>query len=63
MNRITPIILEWNCYNGFVFHLFDIDFDYIEGSLFGINASREFLYVDIFWINIGVFDKTPKLPF
>ena len=63
MNRITPIILEWNCYNGSVFHLFDIDLYDIESSLFGINASREFLYVDIFWINIRIFDKTPKIPF
>ena len=63
MNRITPIIIEWNCYNGFIFHLFDIDFYTIESSLFGINASREFLYIDIFWNNIKIFDNTPIIPF
>lgn len=58
MNRITPIILEWNCYNGFIFHLIDIDCFGIESSLLGINASMSFIYIDLFWTTIKIFDKT-----
>lgn len=63
MDRLTIINLEWNCYGGFIFEIlhlnlserFDID---IDNSLFGLNISKDFLYIDLFWMEIKVFDKT-----
>ena len=28
----------------------------IDGALFGINVSRVFLYLDLFWFRIKIFD-------
>ncbi len=61
MNRFVPICLEWNCYNGLFFHFFHLELYRplnIDGSLFGFNVSSSFLYIDIFWINFKIFDKT-----
>ena len=58
MNRITPIIIEWNCNNGFILSLLDFDYGNIEGALIGINASKNFLYISLFWFTIEIFDKT-----
>lgn len=61
MNQITIIKAEWNCYNGFIFQLIYLELFkpiHVENSLFGVNVSKDFLYIDIFWINIKVFDKT-----
>jgi hypothetical protein len=61
MNSFTPIWLEWNCYNGFVFQFFNIE-SYkpinMDASLFGISLSKRFLYIDILWMNFKVFDNT-----
>lgn len=61
MNRFQPINIEWNCYNGFMFDLFYLEtykpFN-LDGSLFGINFSKNYLYIDIFFMNIKIFDKT-----
>jgi hypothetical protein len=60
MNSITPITIEWNCYNGFIFEVFHID-SYkpinLDAALFGISASERFLYIDIFFITLKIFDK------
>ena len=60
MNRLTIINAEWNSYNGFVFeflHLELFKMVNIDNSLFGINISKRFLYIDIFWMQIKIFDK------
>ena len=60
MNKLTLINLEWNCYNGFCFDILGMDsyrcFNN-DSSLFGINVSRQFLYIDILWITLTIFDK------
>lgn len=58
MSTLTLIQAEWNHYNGLVFQLFYIETGKFEGSLFGINLSRNFFYIDIFFKSIKVFDKT-----
>lgn len=61
VNRITPIHLEWNSYNGFIFTLLHVDFiskREIDGSLIGINFSTDFFYIDLFFKNIKLFDKS-----
>ena len=64
MNRFIPICIEWNCYNGLVVYLLKLDLHKpinIDSSFLGINVSREFLYIDIFWKSIKIFDKTEQL--
>lgn len=60
MNRITIINTEWNCYNGFIFELFHLElfnpFN-VDSSLLGINLSKNFLYIDLYWHQIKIFDK------
>ncbi|MEK6878929.1 MAG: hypothetical protein AABY22_04940 [Nanoarchaeota archaeon] len=63
IDRITPIQMEWNSYNGFIFELFYLEIFKplrIENSLFGINVSKNFLYFDIFFMPIKIFDKTDQ---
>ena len=60
MERFTLFNCEWNFYNGFLldfcrFELFNWDSD---RSLFSINVSKEFLYLNILFAEIKVFDKT-----
>jgi len=62
MNRISLIAVEWNCYNGFLFHFINLELFKpinIDSSLFGFNFSKDFLYVDILFFTIKVFDKIP----
>jgi hypothetical protein len=47
MKRITPIHLEWNNCNGFVFELIGFETDKIEGSLLGLYFSKEFISFSI----------------
>lgn len=56
--RITPIQIEWNSWNGFIFKIVGIDNGGRDRALFGINVSTNFLYVDILFFIIKVFDKT-----
>ncbi len=61
MNRLTLISLEWTCYNGLVFNFLHLDLFKpinIDSSLIGFNADKNFLFIDIFWITIKIFDKT-----
>ena len=60
MNRFTLFNCEWNFYNGFLlnfcgFALANLDFD---RSLFSINVSKEFLYLNVLFAEVKVFDKT-----
>ncbi len=55
---IRLICLEWNAYNGFILQLLHLEFYYFESALLGFNFSMQFLYIDILWISIKVFDKT-----
>lgn len=60
MNRISLINVEWNCYNGFLLQFIHLElFKPIDtdSSLFGVNVSKDFLYIDIFWKTIKIFDK------
>jgi hypothetical protein len=56
--RITPITVEWNSYNGLIIELLHIDAGKLDNSLFGINCSKTFLYVDVFFLSLKIFDKT-----
>ena len=60
MEKFTLFNCEWNFYNGFYLDfcglaLSNWDFD---RSLFSINSSMEFLYLNILFLEIKVFDKT-----
>lgn len=58
MNQIVLINIEWNSINGCIFKLLTIELNKpnIDSSLFGINFSKRFLYIDIFFFTIKVFD-------
>lgn len=59
MFRFTPIMLEWNNENGFIFEFFQIDNEQknFYSGLFGLNIAPNFLYIDIFYFNIKVFER------
>ena len=62
MERFTLINIEWNWYGGFVFEILHLTLDErfnidIDNALFGVNASKHFLYIDLFWMEIKVFDR------
>lgn len=65
INRIDFITIEWNCYNGMVLNLLSIDAvlfgKYIDGSLFGINFSKSFLDVSLFFRWTEIYRKRKKL--
>lgn len=60
MNKIVPINIEWNCYNGFSFKLLDLELYKpinIDSALLGINFARNFCYIDILFFTIKVFEN------
>lgn len=64
MNKITIIECEWNCYNGFIFSLFDLELFKsvnMDSALFSINVSTRFLYMDILFLKIKFFDRNDSL--
>ena len=59
MNRITPICLEWNAWNGFILSIFEVETNRIDNKgLFSIYFSRRFFYFEIAFITFKIFDKT-----
>ena len=64
INRLEILTIEWNCYNGVVFNLLNIDAvlfgKYIDGSLFGINLSKNFLYISLFFSWMKIYHKRKK---
>ena len=62
MNRFALIIIEWNQYNGYVFEFLHLELNRpnIDSALFGVNFSKHFLYIDVFWFTIKVFENYNK---
>lgn len=60
MLSLTLIQLEWNAWNGFIFSLVHVECSKpnMDSALFGVNASENFLYIDLLFIPIVIFDKT-----
>lgn len=60
MERFTLFNTEYNSYNGFILDFFGIELSNwdFNRSLFSINSSMEFLYLNILFLEIKVFDKT-----
>ena len=61
INRFDLVNIGYVCYNGIYFDLFYLDAilfsKNIDGSLFGVNISENFFYIDLFFITIKIFDK------
>jgi hypothetical protein len=61
MDEFGLIRLEWNNYNGFIFHLLHFEWSsdshQFEGSLLGFHCSRTHLIFEIFFIWIEI--KSP----
>ena len=60
MERFTLFNAEYNFYNGFILDFFGIELSNwdFNRALFSINGSMEFLYLNILFLEIKVFDKT-----
>jgi len=60
MNKINLIEIEWNCYNGLIVSILHLDLNKpnIDSALLGVNASPNFLYINILFMTIKVFDNT-----
>lgn len=58
MHEIILVQASWTSYNGYLFDVLHIENKYFDASLFRIMLSREFLYLDILFFNIKIFDKT-----
>jgi hypothetical protein len=68
---ISPIRLEWNFINGFIFHLFDLEADIlgksINSSLFAIHVGINdkwyvsFVCVHLFFFKFTPYDDSPIL--
>ena len=53
MYRITPIQLEWNALNGFMFTILGIEWGKFESELFGIHVGwKSYIYIYLFFIHI-----------
>lgn len=63
INIFSLISIEWNCINGFSFKLIHFDMFLpvnIDSSLFGLSISSQFIYIDVLWFSIKIFDKNLK---
>lgn len=58
--NFTPISIQWNYINWVQVQILFIDTTLfnIEAGLFGINVSSDFMYVDLLFMRIKIFDKT-----
>jgi len=61
MNQFKLINIEYNSVNGFVFEILHIETwkQWIGASLLGLNFGKGFFYLDLFYCQIKIFDKTP----
>ena len=57
INCITPIRIEYNTWNGFIFQILNIEVNNFEGELFGLHFSPDYLHISILFFFIEV--KTP----
>jgi hypothetical protein len=57
IDRINVIGLEYTRWNGLNFYILEVERNLFEGSLLGLNLAPEFLYIEIFYFRIRVFDK------
>lgn len=61
VNNIIFFCSEWSSWNGFVLHLFHYDGDFfnkpLDNSLFSINFSKNFLYIDLFFISFKIYSR------
>ena len=53
-NRITPIRIEWNYHNGFIFEFMYIEWGVMDSSLLGLSFSDTYCYLDIFYFTIPI---------
>ena len=75
LNSITPIIIEYNCWNGLIFQILNIEASNMkfettgnrfwewlncDNALFGINFCSTFLIIDFLFFKITVFDKNKE---
>ena len=62
MRKLSLINIEWNHINGFEFSILNQECEWsdVNGALFGLYFSKNFLYLDVFYKTFKIFDKTDK---
>lgn len=60
MNKINLIEIEWNCYNGLIASILFLDLKKpnVNAALLGFDISPDFMYVDILFRTIKIFDRS-----
>lgn len=59
MNAIRLLIIEWNAWNGYQLTILEFEKEETR-SLFSLQFSNNFLYIDLLFFKFKIFDKTDK---
>jgi hypothetical protein len=57
LDKVCFIEIECNRWNGFFLNFLHIDLRHMEASVFGIQLSERFFYIEILFITIEIFNK------
>ena len=49
LHKVTPLRIEWNDWNGFIFELLGLEIPAIEGALFGVGIGRGWIVIEVFY--------------
>ena len=64
MNQIGLITANWTAWNGFTFKILHLDICTrnvnVDSALFGFNTTSRFLYIDVLFFTIKIFDKNER---
>jgi len=55
--RFIPFKLEYNCYNGFMIGIFEIEWGNLESSLFHVGLSKDYIYLQLLFINFEIWER------
>lgn len=54
IGEISLLRIEYNIYNGFIFHILNLEIGNFEGSLFGIFTAKNYLYIQVFFFTFKI---------
>jgi hypothetical protein len=66
MNIFKLLSVEYNNLNGFIAQILYLDFEFktsrleieVEGSLLGLNISNDFVYIDLLFMTVILYDNS-----
>ena len=54
MNGLTIIRLEVNNLNGFIFEIFNIEYDAFEGSFLGLHIAENHFIIEVLFLHVEI---------